>query len=106
MSEQAKTFGQIIAAQRRELFMSQRDLASQIKREGDIAISAAYLNDIEHDRRSPVSELVKQFAQVLKLDPDYLAYLAGRFSDDQKLRGLPQDKFVEGMKAFRKVTRR
>jgi len=100
------TFGQVIAAKRRELYMSQRDLASQVKHEDGKGISGAYLNDIEHDRRSPSPILVKQFAAVLHLDEDYLAYLAGRFPRDKKLRGLTQDEFVEGMKAFRQSTRR
>lgn len=101
MSERAISFGQVIADKRRKLFMSQRDLAGQIKRD-DTPISAAYLNDIEHDRRSPSPELVKQFAQVLALEADYLAYLAGRFPREEKT--LSQDEFVKGMRAFRKAT--
>ncbi len=81
--------------------MSQRQLAAAIKREDGAPISGAYLNDIEHDRRSPSPELVRQFAHILKLDVDYLAYLAGRFPHDRSLKGLPEDKFVRGMSAFR-----
>jgi transcriptional regulator with XRE-family HTH domain len=100
------TFGQVIAAKRRELYMSQRDLSGQIKNDEGKPISGAYLNDIEHDRRSPSRVLVKQFAAVLKLDEGYLAYLAGRFPHDKELRGLSQDEFVEGMRAFRRKTGR
>src|SRR5690348_13031082 len=100
------TFGELIAAKRRELYMSQRDLANQVRHEDRKAISGAYLNDIEHNRRSPSPLLVKQFAAVLRLDEGYLAYLAGRFPHDQELRGLTQDEFVEGMRAFRRSTRR
>src|SRR6185437_10681435 len=99
-----KTFGQVFSEKRRAMFMTQRDLASQIKREDDVAISAAYLNDIEHDRRSPSPDVVKQFAKVLKLDPEYLTYLAGRFPHDHKLQGLSENEFVKGMHAFRRAT--
>ena len=100
------TFGQVIADKRRELQMTQRELANKVKNEDGRAISGAYLNDIEHDRRSPAPVLVKQFARVLELDEDYLAYLAGRFPHDKALRGLSEDQFVEGMRAFRKVMAR
>jgi hypothetical protein len=44
------------------------------------AISPRYLNDIEHDRRSPSSDrMVQQFADALGIDRDWLYYLAGRF---------------------------
>lgn len=66
------TFGRVIAARRRDLFMGQNYLAAQIKNEEGKPISARYLNDIEHDRRSPSPALVKQFAAVLKLDEGYL----------------------------------
>ena len=94
------TFGAIIANKRRELFMTQRDLVAQIKRDG-MPISAAYLNDIEHDRRNPSPELITQFAAVLQIPEDYLTYLAGRFPEGRRL---PQDQFMEGMRAFRKAT--
>lgn len=95
------TFGSVISAKRRELFMTQRDLAGQVKRDG-VPISPAYLNDIEHDRRSPSPELIKQIAKVLGIPEDYLTYLAGRFPDGRRL---PQDQFMEGMRAFRKTIR-
>lgn len=96
------TFGVVISAKRRELFMTQRDLAGQIKREG-VSISPAYLNDIEHDRRSPSPDLIKQFGKVLGIPEDYLTYLAGRFPDGRRL---PQEQFMAGMQAFRQTVRR
>jgi transcriptional regulator with XRE-family HTH domain len=96
------TFGGVLSDKRRELDMTQRELAAQIKREGT-SISAAYLNDIEHDRRSPSPELLKQFARVLKIKEDYLVYLAGRFPE---VRRLTEDQFAEGMTAFRQATGR
>jgi transcriptional regulator with XRE-family HTH domain len=102
MSDVAQTFGQAIVAGRRKKGLTQRGLAERIKRDDGVAISGAYLNDIEHDRRSPSRELVVQFARELEIDAEYLAYLAGRFPNDQTLRGLTQDQFVGGMMAFRR----
>ena len=57
--------------------MSQKELAARIKREEGAPIASQYLNDIEHERRSPPSDqLVKQFAEVLDVDLDCLYYLA------------------------------
>lgn len=83
--------------------MSQKDLAARIKREDGESISPQYLNDIEHDRRSPSSDLmVQQFAKVLGLDPDYLYYLAGKLPSDIVNKNLPPEKVQELMVAFRK----
>ncbi len=71
------TFRRVVANTRKEKGLSQKELAARIKREDGAPISSQYLNDIEHDRRSPSSDqLVKQFAEVLDIDLDYLYYLA------------------------------
>ena len=78
------TFGQVIAAARKAKGLSLQQLAAQIKKaEDDRSISPAYLNDIEHGRRNPPTEhLLRQLAQVLSLDLDYLHYLAGELPPD------------------------
>ena len=78
------TFGRYIADARKKLQMSQKELASQILREeDDEPISPQYLNDIERDRRNPSSDhLIQQFAKVLKIDADYLNYLAGKLPEE------------------------
>ena len=69
----AATFGEAISQQRRKLGLSQKQLAEQM------SISPQYLNDIEHDRRSPSSDhMIKEFARVLGLSENYLFYLTGR----------------------------
>lgn len=84
--------------------MSQKDLASQIKREDGVAISPQYLNDIEHDRRSPSSALmVQQFATVLEIKPDTLYYLAGKIPDDLVKKDVSPEVIEKAMVAFRKV---
>ncbi len=99
------TLGGAIAAKRKELGLSQKELATKILREDQEAISAQYLNDIERDRRSPSSDhMISQFASVLGLDADYLHYLNGRFPEHERSQRLSPEKFKEGMVAFRRKT--
>jgi transcriptional regulator with XRE-family HTH domain len=78
------TFGQAISKARKEKSLSLKDVADRVRREEDgEPISPQYLNDIEHDRRSPSSDwLVKQFAEALDIDADWLYFLAGRIETD------------------------
>ena len=96
------TFGYFISRARKAKELSQKELSRLILREDGTPISPQYLNDIEHDRRSPSSDhLVTQFAQVLEIDPDYLYYLADRFPEDIRNSGLSQKEVSELMMAFR-----
>ena len=78
------TFGQTISKARKAKSLSQKDLAAIILKEEDgTPISPQYLNDIEHDRRSPTSDhLIRQFAGALDLDEGLLFVLAGKIPDD------------------------
>lgn len=87
MTLDTSSFGRAIASARKQLNMSQKDLAAQIRKEGGDAITPQYLNDIEHDRRSPSSDhMVKQFAKVLgsgtEVREELLYLLAGRVPGD------------------------
>ena len=95
MAANEKTFGGAISEARKAKGWALKDLASRVLREDEGAISPQYLNDIEHDRRSPSSDrMVKQFADALGIDRDWLYYLAGRFPEDEK-------QVAEAMVAFR-----
>jgi transcriptional regulator with XRE-family HTH domain len=77
------TFGNAVSEARKVLGLSQKELASQIKKEDGEAISPQYLNDIERDRRNaPSQTLILEFARVLKLKPDYLFALAQAWPQD------------------------
>lgn len=97
------TFGTFVSSRRKELGISQKDLAGRILREEDgQPISPQYLNDIEKDRRQPTSDhLMDQFAAVLETSKDYLFYLAGVLPAD-----IPKDMSPEAVdetfKAFRR----
>ncbi len=102
------TFGSYIAAARKKIQLSQKQLAEKILREEDERpISPQYLNDIERDRRSPTSDhLIQQFAKVLKIDADYLHYLSGKLPEDMRAKNLSEEAVREVFTAFRKLPKR
>lgn len=104
MALDTSSFGRAIASRRKELKMSQKDLAAKIRKEDGTPITPQYLNDIEHDRRSPTSDhMVKEFARVLGLNADVLYWLAGRVPQDVKRRHISPEKIDQAFTAFRKA---
>lgn len=103
-----KTFGMIIAEARRAAGLNQKEVAAKIKKEDGQAISAQYLNDIEHDRRNPPSEyLIAQFATLLKLDKDVLILAAGMIPQDlQKMAANDPERVEQAFRAFRKAVKK
>lgn len=82
-----QTFGKAVSARRKELRMSQKELASRVTKEDGTPITPQYLNDIEHDRRSPTSDhLVAELERVLDLPPEYLFVLAGKLTQEDVRR--------------------
>lgn len=104
MSAQSMTFGQAISKARKLKGLSQKELAALVKKEEDGGpISPQYLNDIEHDRRSPTSDhLIKQFASILDEDEGYLFVLAGKIPDDLRDSAKNREKIVESFANFRR----
>ena len=99
------TFGTIISDARKRAGLSQKELATRIKKEDGQSISPQYLNDIEHDRRNPSGGfLIEQFAKALKLPKEYLILAAGAFPEEDlgKISRAKPDKVAEAYKAFRK----
>src|ERR1022692_2542444 len=103
-----KTFGTMVAEARRAVGMSQKELASKVKKDDGQAISPQYLNDVERDRRNPPNEyLIVQIAAVLKLDKDLLCLAAGTIPDDlKKLAATHPEQVEEAFKAFRKKVKK
>jgi len=102
-----ETFGAVISAARRVKGYSQKELAERVKLEDEAgnpkSISPQYLNDIEHDRRSPSSDqLVSQFSKILDLNADYLAFLADRWPDSLRRQIKSEQDFTALVAAFRK----
>ena len=98
-----KTFGELLAELRKERGLTQKALASQVKKKDGTAIGLAYINDIEHDRRNPPSpDFVEQLAAVLGVPLEVLQYYAGRLPPDDKPGDPSQQQIVAAYRAFRK----
>jgi transcriptional regulator with XRE-family HTH domain len=103
------SFGGLIASARKREGLSQKELAAKILKEDGEAITPQYLNDIEHNRRSPSSDyLVRQFGRVLKISVDALSAVAGVLAEeDRKLvRKATADRVDSAYVAFRKELRK
>lgn len=105
MSADGVTFGQAISRARKALGLSQKELAARVMKEEDGgSISPQYLNDIEHDRRSPSSgHLIRQFSGILNIPEDYLFALAGRLPDDVRPDRSDPEKVVAAFMSFRRT---
>ena len=105
MSADGVTLGQAISKARKALGLSQKELAARVKKEeSGGSISPQYLNDIEHDRRSPSSgHLIRQFSGILNIPEDYLFALAGRLPDDLRTDASDPDKVVKAFASFRRT---
>ena len=100
----ALTFGQLVAKKRKELGLSQKQLASMILKEDGLPISAQYLNDIERDRRNPPGDfLLNEIAKVLKIDEEVLYYLAGELPADMRMQSDDPGKITKAFHAFRQT---
>lgn len=105
MNLDLSSFGRAIASARKAIGFSQKELAAKVRKEDGETITPQYLNDIEHDRRSPQSDhLVREFSRVLKIEADHLYAVVGMLSEqDRKLvkRATPE-RIEEAFVAFRK----
>ena len=104
MPDQAPTFGQAITQARKAIGLSQKQLAARIIKEDGQPITPQYLNDIEHDRRSPSSDhMVRQFAEVLDRSPDYLSWLVDKLPANMRRDNVTPEKIDKAFVAFRRV---
>ncbi|MEE8627793.1 MULTISPECIES: helix-turn-helix domain-containing protein [Methylobacterium] len=103
----SSTFGSYIAARRKQLGISQKELASMIMKEDDERpITPQYLNDIERDRRQPTSDhIISQFSEALRIESDYLFYLSGILPSDVRDANIPREDVVQMFSAFRRTAK-
>lgn len=96
-------FGNVIAGARKRSGLTQKELASRVRKEDGTSISPQYLNDIERNRRNPPSgHLLMQFARALALEPDYLHFVAGQIPPTLAKRGYDEERVLHAFKAFRR----
>jgi transcriptional regulator with XRE-family HTH domain len=97
MSHKTITFGSYIANTRKSKSLNQKELANKL------GISPQYLNDIEHDKRTPSSaDIIDQIALHLGVKSEYLSYLAGRIPEEINLKKLDEESFQKAWIAFRR----
>jgi transcriptional regulator with XRE-family HTH domain len=101
--EAAKSFGQLIAHRRKELGLTQEDLAAQLKGGAQGGrLSRVRVNDLEHDRYGvPRRPLLEQLAQALTLDLDVLYLWARRIPPDIDPAGVPAEAVTRAWRFFR-----
>jgi transcriptional regulator with XRE-family HTH domain len=101
-----KTVGQTIREARVKAGMTQKELATKIMRkeegrEEERPITPQYLNDIEHNRRTPPEYILSQIAKILNLNADHLVFLAGSVPE-HLLPGITVQAVREAVKLFRR----
>jgi transcriptional regulator with XRE-family HTH domain len=97
-------FGRIIASAREREGLNQRELAALILKEDGEPISPPYLNDIEHNRRTPSSDhMIEQFAEALDIHPELLYYAARKIPASAYKVKVGEDRVIAAFKAFQGV---
>ena len=94
-----QTFGGVIRAARQRKGLTLREVARRL------GISAAYLSDMELNRRNPPSgELRRAMVALLEVPEDgYLRYLEGRFPEELVDRAASPALVGRALEAFRQV---
>ncbi len=96
------TLSNLISQARKRKKLTLKKLALKIKREDGKSISSQYLQDIEDGKRITCSShLLNELAKTLDLNDDYLHYVIGKFSPDDRKEILCEEDFIAAMQAFR-----
>src|SRR6516164_9164712 len=98
-----KTFGQVLREARKKAGITQRELATRLKREDGRPVDPPYLNAVEHDHRYPPEDyLIEQMARIVGVSSDALYFHANRQPPDVKTEAA-QNRVEAAYRAFRKA---
>jgi transcriptional regulator with XRE-family HTH domain len=97
-----KTLGELLAERRKELGISQKEMAALIKNRDGKPITSAYLNYLEHDRGEPPGYLLDQFAEILRISRDVLYFWTRRMPPDIEPGEASPEKVTAAYRAFRR----
>jgi transcriptional regulator with XRE-family HTH domain len=99
-----KTLGQFIARRRKDLGISQKEMAALLKNRDGQPLSSSYFNYLERDRGKPPDYLLDQMAQILKVTPDVLYFWAKRVPPDlEPNENVDPSRVAEAYQAFRRT---
>jgi transcriptional regulator with XRE-family HTH domain len=99
---QSKTLGDLLAERRKELGISQKEMAELIKNRDGKPITPAYLNYLEHNRGEPPDYLLDQFAEVLRVERDVLYFWTHRMPPDIQPGQASPQQVTAAYRAFRR----
>jgi transcriptional regulator with XRE-family HTH domain len=103
LTEQMVSFGEYIAARRKALKLTLKDLAAQLKKSDGVPISLAYLHDIETgSRKPPNDQLIDQLATLLGIPVEILYYQAERMPSDLIRDDVSEERVMAAYQAFRR----
>ncbi len=100
--EKHPTLGSVLADARKKKQKSLRETAQQVLKEDGTPITPQYLNDIEHDRRTPSPAVIEQLAAVYGFGADYLYHLAGTLPKDLHGKAGSEQASLKAWSAFRR----
>jgi transcriptional regulator with XRE-family HTH domain len=92
----------LLAERRKELGISQKEMAARIKNRDGKPITSAYLNYLEHNRGKPPDYLVDHFAEILRISRDVLYFWTRRMPPDIEPGEASPEKVTAAYRAFRR----
>jgi transcriptional regulator with XRE-family HTH domain len=97
------SFGEYIAARRKALKLTLKDLAAQLKKNDGIPISLAYLHDIETGSRKPPSDqIIEQLGTILGISVEILYYQTERMPSELIRDDVSEERIMAAYQAFRR----
>jgi transcriptional regulator with XRE-family HTH domain len=96
------TLGSVLAEARKKEKKSLREMSERVLKEDGTPITPQYLNDIEHDRRTPSPAVIERLATVYGFGADYLYHLAGTLPRDLQGKARSEQASIKAWSAFRR----
>ncbi len=101
-----KSLGELIQQRRKELGLTQIELAAHIRGQSGAPVSQQRITDLESDRFGvPRRPTLTQLARALKLDVDVLYFWGRVIPPDIRAEGLTEETIKKAWAAFRAVVR-
>jgi len=97
-----KTLGEFITERRKELSLSQKELAALIKNRDGQPLSMPYLSYLENGRGEPPEYLLDQFAKVLRVRREVLYFWTRRMPPEVATGEATPQHVTAAYRAFRR----